>query len=430
MKQNLHNSLRAQVLSLVVLLSLPILAEQVEIGGINYDLDAETNQASVVPLSEDVVYTGNIVIPATVVHEGEVYAVKSIGAMAFYWCSNLTSITIPNSVNSIGEYAFYSCAGLTSVTIPNSVTTIGNSAFRYCFGLTSIIIPNSVTSIGNYAFVDCVGLISINVEDGNPVYDSRNDCNAVIETATNALIKGCSSTIIPNSVTSIGESAFQRCQNMASVAIPNSVTSIGNNAFYNCPGLTSVTISNCVTSIGDWTFWYCEDLTSVTIGNSVTDIGEGTFMGCNGLTSVTIPNSVTSIGESAFSYCIGLISVTIGTGVENISYTAFANCPELIDVYCLAENVPSAEYSVFYDSFIENATLHVPVISVYAYKTTEPWSGFGNVVALTEEETGITEAESENKETENSVVYDLSGHLVHNPQKGGVYIVNRKKVVN
>ena len=189
------------------------------------------------------------------------------------------------------------------MTIPNNVTSIGNGAFEGCSGLTSINIPNSVTSIGNGAFRDCSGLTSFVVESGNTKYNSRNNCNAIIETATNTLIAGCKNTVIPNSVTSIDYSAFEGCSSLISIEIPNSITSIRGSAFYGCSGLTSVTIPNSVTSIGRMAFYNCSGLTSVTIGNSVTSIEEYAFSHCSGLISITIPNSVTSIGDYAFSAC-------------------------------------------------------------------------------------------------------------------------------
>ena len=309
-------------------------------------------------------------------------SVTSIGSGAFHNCSALTSITIPNSVTSIGNWAFRECSGLTSVTIPNSVTSIGSDAFSGCSGLTSITIPNSVTSIGSSAFVYCSGLESIVVEESNTKYDSRNNCNAIIEKESNTLITGCKNSVIPNSVTSIGYDAFGGCDGLTSITIPNSVTSIGESAFLDCSGLTSITIPNSVTSIGDYAFGWCSGLTSITIPNSITSIGSSAFYDCDGLTSITIPNSVTSIGNEAFANCSGLTSVIIGNSVTSIGEDAFYNCENLADVYCFATNVPSTDSYAFYNSYPENVTLHVPVASINNYKTTAPWSSFGNIVEI------------------------------------------------
>ena len=291
--------------------------------------------------------------------------VRRIGSGSFEDCTGLTSVTIPNSVNSIEQNAFDGCTGLASIIvesgnaiydsrnncnaiietstntliqgckttiIPNGVTSIGNRAFCYCNGLTSITIPNSVTSIGESAFYGCIGLTSIIVESGNTIYDSRDNCNAIIESSTNKLIQGCNTTIIPNSVTSIGSYAFLGCTGLTSVTIPNNVTSIGSFAFYGCTGLTSVTIPNSVTSIGSFAFYGCTGLTSVTIPNSVTSIGWSAFYGCTSLTSITIPNSVTSIENSAFANCTSLTSITIPSSVTSIKSSAFADCSSLTSI--------------------------------------------------------------------------------------------------
>ena len=254
-------------------------------------------------------YTGEIVVPSSVNYSGKKYDVVAIGKSAMAnvysdngWGSNgqLLSVSLPSTIVTIGARAFSSCYALVTIDIPNSVTSIGNSAFDSCTRLTSITIPNSVTSIGNSAFHHCGGLTSIYVSSGNTKYDSRNNCNAIIETSSNMLITGCRNTIIPNSVTNIGNSAFDGCPLLTSITIPNSVTSIGNYAFRECHDLTSITIPNSVTSIGEEAFRDCRRLTSITIPNSVTSIGESAFSDCEYLTYVTIPNSVTSIGGNAF----------------------------------------------------------------------------------------------------------------------------------
>ena len=247
------------ILSLFSSFSALALAYGCKVDGIYYDITPANRTASVTRVS----YSGGVIIPETIAFDGTTYSVTSIGDGAFANHSGLTSVTIPNSVTSIGNYAFFNCSGLTSVTIPNSVTTIGDSAFNgcsglssvtignsvtsigefafsHCSGLTSVTIPNSVTSIGKYAFHNCSGLTSVVVDKDNSTYDSRNNCNAIIETSTNNLIVGCKNTIIPNSVTSIGDCAFYNCSGLTSVTIPNSVTFIGKYAFEDYSGLTKL----------------------------------------------------------------------------------------------------------------------------------------------------------------------------------------------
>jgi len=338
-----------------------------EIDGIYYNLNTSNKTAEVTNTSALGVYKGDIIIPESVQYNNEEYCVTSIGQNAFNNRTLLSSITIPNSVTSIGAGAFCDCHSLTSIVIPNSVISIGDGAFQMA-GLTSITIPNSVTSIGVNLFYQCSKLPSISVESGNPAYDSRENCNAIIETSSNTLIAGCKSSVIPNSVTSIADYAFVG-SGLMSISIPNSVTSIGKYAFKDCSGLTSVTIGNSVTSIGDGAFYGCSGLTSVNISdlavwcnisfersnsnpcysahhlylngtevkdlvipNSVTSIGSYAFYGCSGLTSVTIPNSLTSIGSYAFSSCSRLTSVTIPSSMTSIGERAFYGCSGLTSV--------------------------------------------------------------------------------------------------
>ena len=264
-------------------------------------------------------YSGSVTIPASFSFKGKTYSVTSIGLCAFYGCSSLTYVTIPNSVTSIGEQAFDGCSGLKYVTIPNSVTSIGGAAFNGCSSLTSVTIPNSVTSIEWHTFRGCSSLTSVTIPNS-------------VTSIGYAAFSGCSklTTIkIPNSVTSIGDKAFYECSRLREVIIPDSVTSIGDYTFYKCSGLTSVTIPNSVTSIGDEAFYECSRLTSVTIPNSVTSIGKLVFEGCSDLTSVTIPNSVTSIGYRTFCDCSGLTSVRIEDGNE--VYDSRDNCNAIIE---------------------------------------------------------------------------------------------------
>ncbi|MBR7019276.1 MAG: leucine-rich repeat protein [Prevotella sp.] len=347
-------------LFLSIMMFLPMLAsaDPVEIDGICYNLVEETKAAEVTANYN--IYRGDITIPESVEYEGITYSVTSIGGYAFYYCTGLKSVTIPNSVITIGESAFDGCKNLSSVTIANGVTSIGVVAFRMCTSLTSLTIPNSVTAIAESAFQGCDGLQSIIVDKGNTVYDSREDCNALIKTSDNKLITGCMNTIVPNSVTAISSWAFFNCEGLISINIPNSVTTIGEGAFYGCINLLSINIPS-----------------------SITEIEQRSFTHCEALTSITIPNSVTTIGEGAFYGCIGLTSITIGSKVKSIGFLAFTDCLSLLDVYCYAEKVPETQNEVFRSANIENATLHVPAASIDAYSNAEQWKDFGNIIALT-----------------------------------------------
>ena len=294
------------------------------IDGIKYRLNEETKTAEVINKSDG--YEGDIIIPATVVFDEYTYRVANIRQRAFEGCSALTTIVIPENVKNIGHSAFSSCSSLTSGIISESVTSIGSRAFFGCSSLTSIFIPKSVIKIAEAAFAGCTSLTSIIVEEGNPIYDSRDNCNAIIETATNTLIKGCSSPTsitIPSSVTSIGHFAFSRCSLLTNVFIPKNVTNIGEAAFAGCTSLTSIIVEegnpiydsrdNCNAIIETATntlIQSCSSPTSITIPNSVKSIGAEAFRFCESLTDITIPASVRSIEGCAFDWCEKLNSIT------------------------------------------------------------------------------------------------------------------------
>ena len=317
--------------------------------------------------------------------------VTNIDLFAFEECG-FTSFNIHNNVKVIDIGAFRKCRGLTSITIPSSVTSIGSYAFSGCSGLSSITIPSSVTFIGSSAFENCSSLESIAVEIGNSAYDSRNNCNAIIETRSNALIQGCKNTIIPSGVTSIGSYAFSGCSGLSSITIPNSVTSIGKEAFRSCYSLSSITIPNSVTSIGKEAFRSCYSLSSITIPNSVTSIGNSAFKYCDGLTSVVIPYGITSIGSAVFSACGSLTSVTIPSSVISIDSSAFEDCWNLTSVRVEIEKPITIDLYVFPNR--ANATLYVPYGCKDAYQAADYWKGFKEIVEMDPSSPAITFADA------------------------------------
>ena len=309
-------------------------------------------------------------------------SVTAIGNEAFSFRSALTNIIIPNSVTSIGRGAFQGCSALTSIDIPNSVTTIGNYAFFECSALTSLFLPSSVTSIGMRAFGRCSDLASITVAGDNPIYDSRDNCNAIIETASNTLFAGCINTTIPNSVTTIGDNAFSNCKRLTSIDIPNSVTTISDYAFFGCSSLANISIPNSVTKIGDDAFYDCTSLTSINIPNSVTTIGSGAFQRCTGLTSINIPNSVTTIDDAAFAGCTSLASIIIPNSVTRIDYGAFYGCFALKKVYSYISDLSNITMGIYVFELQQGnysrRTLYVPAGTSAAYQADNKWSAYFN----------------------------------------------------
>ena len=377
-------------------------------------------------------------------------SIITIGNSAFAGCSTLSSVTfhckdvgnwfsnntaikeivLGDEVTTVNYGAFSGCTGITAVTIPNAVTSIGQSAFADCSKLGTLVIGNAVNSIGANAFENCSSLTSIKVREGNAIYDSRNNSNAIIVTASNQLILGCKNTVIPNSVKSIGRYAFSGCSGLTTISIPSSVTQINNGAFRNCTSLSSVNIPSSVTNVASDAYSGCDNIksvelhcksvgnafkekpsiTSLVLGGEVTSIGNNAFQDCTGLTSVTIPNavktigdyafwncsnittliignSVTSIGTHAFNSCSGITTVTIPKTVTSIGRNAFFNCTGLEEVNSLIEKPFNIDRSVFatYDdegdvSIFTHSILNVPAGTGNLYSAAEGWKEFKYIV--------------------------------------------------
>ena len=272
-------------LLLIMMIMLPMVASaQVFINGIYYEL-YDNMSAMVTGRNPIYRYSGDVIIPSKITYDGNTY----------------------------------------------TVTRIGSGAFSGSTGLTSITIPSSVTSISGATFAGCTNLTSIKVDSENKYYDSRENCNALINTATNTLISGCMASTIPNSVTAIGESAFSGISSLTSLTIPDNVTTIGNNAFKGCTNLTSVNFPKSVISIREEAFYECTSLSSITISNSETYFGNYVFGECTSLTSAKLPEVLPKQDYfNIFLDCSSLTSIKIPEGPQNIF---FSGCSSLTDVY-------------------------------------------------------------------------------------------------
>lgn len=326
-------------------------AETVQIEGIWYILSdyTESNVVLVTSSTDGTKYTGTVIIPSAVEYNNKTYTVTGINVGAFKNCNELNSVTIPESVTSIYSDAFNGCSALTSVNMTNGVKKIWDRAFEDCRSLTSIVIPEGVISIGDDAFSGCNRLVSIK---------------------------------LPASVTTIGGEAFYGCSSLTNIVLPNNITRIEIGTFYGCLSLKSISFPQNLTFIGADAFMGCNKLASIDIPTKVTEIGGDAFRACMGLTAIDIPEGVVHIYSGAFRYCENLLSIKLPSSLRNVASHVFAGCSSLLDVYCYAKTIPSLNSDVFEDSNLENVTLHVPAAALESYKSTSPWSSFGNIVAL------------------------------------------------
>jgi len=366
---------------ILMVLPLVVSAYDCQVDGIYYNLNSEEKTAEVT--SGDTKYSDSVTIPEKFTYDGVDYSVTSIGENAFNEC-RITSVTIPNSVTTIGTNAFFRCSSLTSVHITDLAAWC-KITFDYSHGCISnplyyaqhlylngeeikdLVIPSSVTSIKDEAFDGCSGLTSVTIP--NSV--------TTIGSVAFRYCTGLTSVTIPNSVTSIGENAFSECYSLTSVTFPNSVTSIGALAFSRCWGLTSVHITDLAAwckivfsssdtnplSYAHHLYLNGEEVKDLVIPNSVITIGDYCFESFTSLTSVTIPNSVTNIGSCAFSYCTGLSSVTIPNSVTNIGYATFWGCSGLTSV-----TIPNSVTNIESGAFLDCAKLE----EVYCYAEKVP----------------------------------------------------------
>ena len=436
---------RKIVFILIALFTLSVSAEVVEIDGICYNLISKGNIAEVTG-NPNHYYTGDIVIPETVTYNEVNYTVTTIKEKAFANCSlnsivipsSITKICSEafsyGSVSSVkikdlaawcninfesyfytnpltnASHLFLNDEEIHDLVIPDGVKTITKNAFYQFRGLTSVKIPSSVTNIEYECFAYCSEIKNIEIGDS-----TSQEASTVLGGRIFYMCNNVDSVVLGNNIVEIGRDAFNNCKGLRSIVIPNSVKKMGSHVFLGCENLESVLLSENLKSIEWASFSSCTNLKSIIIPDSVELLGESAFSNCQKLTEVKFPSNLKKIDWCVFQDCIGLTSieipelthtiyicafdgcsnlktVTIGKSMKDIHNAAFANCPALEEIYCKAKTPPTCHternnlyaktMDVFYDSYIEHATLHAPAKSIETYKTTEPWSKFKTFVPI------------------------------------------------
>ena len=339
--------MKKAIFAIVLLLgtSLVAAAQYFNVDGISYGVSGE-GEVTVYRNN----YSGDVVIPETVVNEGKTYKVIGIADQAFMNCNSLTSVSIPNSIRFIGNSAFYYCNSLTSVIIPNSVESLGNYAFFYCENLTTAIIGNGVSVIKESTFFKCYAL---------------------------------SNLTIGNSVTSIGSMAFFSCTSLDHVTIPNSVNRIDSEAFESCTALAKVTLGNSLASIGQGAFRECTSLTDINFPNSLTTIGSNAFSQTK-ITSLALPNSLKEVWDNAFSECTSLTSLSIPANIKEVRCYAFLDCVNLETIRSYVINPDDAYFESYCFMGVPQSTcvVYVPKGSLAAYQDHYIWREFTHIVEM------------------------------------------------
>ena len=434
---------RKVVFLLIALFTLSVSAEVVEIDGICYNLISKGNIAEVTGCHH---YSGDVVIPEAVTYNDVTYCVTTIRKNAFTgcslnsieipssitkicqeafsnggastvkikdlaaWCNIIFESYFKTNPLSTASHLFLNDVEIHDLVVPDGVKTITDHAFYYFRGLTSVKIPSSVTSIGFESFAYCLGIKTVEIGDstsqeaatvlGGCVFYKCNNIesvvlgNNIVEIGKKAF-EGCNnilSIVIPNSVKTMGTHAFCACENLESVQLSENLKSIEWATFSSCTNLKSVIIPDGVEFLGETAFGYCTNLTEVKLPSNLKKIDWCVFQDCTSLTSIEIPDLTHTIYICAFDGCSNLKTVTLGKSVQNIQNGAFANCPALEEIYCKAKTPPTCytaynnlyakTLDVFYDSYMEYITLHVPESSIETYKASEPWSKFKAIIPI------------------------------------------------
>lgn len=345
-------------------------------------------------------YSGDIVIPETVTYNNKTLTVVKIGENAFYYCSELSS-----------------------VTIPQTVTYIGSEAFKGCVAITSITIPSSVTFIGYWVFGNCISLNNIVFEDGDKTleWDNKN--------SSFTIFYGCPIDSLYIGRNFKGTTYFQtglfENSSVKKLIVGNTVTEIENRSFYGCEKLTEISLGNSVTTIGESAFQNCDNLTEISLPNSITTIGKSAFSDCDNLTKISLPNSVTTIGQFAFSDCDNLAEISLGKSVAEIGSGVLSRCENLTTIYSLNPTPPTFESDEFTNKQYINMNVYVAKGSLAAYQTADIWKNFWNLQEYSTD-TGIGNITFDGVQENN--IYDLQGRKQDAPQHG-INIINGKKVL-
>ena len=415
--------------SLLFFFSVKVTAYDFESNGIYYNLESE-NTVSVARGDSD--YEGHVTIPETVIHNDIEYTVSTIGDNAFYECVSLLSIDLPGTLTSIGNSSFFMCSSMISIDFPNSLTSIGYSAFGYCFSLLSIALPDSLTSIGNWAFENCRSLVSVDIPDSitsigdgafggcqslttinvskdNLYFTSLNgvlfdkDKNILYQYAAglddtdytvpdsvisigNFAFEGCDNLIsvyLPDTMTSIGDFAFDNCNSLKSINIPDSLTTIGPKAFEGCSSLISIELPDSLTIIGNGAFQYCRSLVSIELPEMMTSLEDVTFYDCSSLILIDLPDSLTSIGRFVFFKCSSLVSIDFPDSLTFIGEGAFNGCSSLKEVISRASDVPELGDEAFAHAS-KDAILYVYDSVLEDYKNSDWAQYFSEILPIQE----------------------------------------------